>query len=68
MTNNVILKIDQKSFEKIAPHIRSKFTILKVEPDDYELHREDETFVQLNRAYKKVSKELRDYLFNKRHK
>ncbi len=68
MLSDVILKIEKKEFETIPSEIRVKFKILKVEPQDYELHWNDETFVELNREYKKSSKKLRNYLFNKRNK
>tara|TARA_R110000822_G_scaffold23308_5_gene72253 strand:- start:209 stop:415 length:207 start_codon:yes stop_codon:yes gene_type:complete len=68
MKSDVILKIEQSKFETIAPEIRGKFQVLKVEPQDYDEHKDDEVFISLQKQYKKSSKELRDYLFNKRNK
>ncbi len=63
----MILKIEESAFETIPPNYRRMFQILKIEPQDFEQHRNDEHFVILNREYKKASKKLRDYLFQKRN-
>jgi len=44
------------------------FDVLKAEPDDDELFENDEHYKKLLSAYRKASKELRDYKFDKRHK
>ena len=68
MDNNVIAKISEKDFAKLSEEDRAMFTILKVEPDDYDLHKGDPYFESLSSQYRKASKNLRDYLYEKRNK
>lgn len=64
----LFLEIREREFEKIDSSIREKFSIVKVEPDDYEeLFQNDPTHSVLMKNYRKASKELRDYKFDKRH-
>ncbi len=67
-SSKLFLEIREREFEQIDSSIREKFSIMKVEPDDYEeLFKNDPTHSALMKNYKKASKELRDYKFDKRH-
>ena len=65
--NTLFLKIGEDAFSKIPQKIRIAFEVLKVEPNDKELFEGDEHYSKLMKAYRKSSKELRDYQFDKRH-
>jgi hypothetical protein len=66
-TNNLILKIGEESFSKLPQDVRLYFEVLKVEPEDKELFDGDERYSNLMREYRKSSKQLTEYKFNKRH-
>jgi hypothetical protein len=65
--NNLILKIGEESFSSLPQDIRLYFEVLKVEPNDKELFEDDEQYSELMRDYRKKSKQLTEYKFNKRH-
>jgi len=67
MKSDVILKIEKEIFETIPAETRRMFQILKVEPQDFDQHRNDKNFISLNADYKRASKKLTDYLFEKRN-
>ena len=66
--NNLFIKISEESFAQVPHEFRQYFDVLKAEPDDDELFENDEHYRKLVSAYRKASKELRDYKFDKRHK
>ena len=65
--NSIILKIGEHDFSNIPHKIRKSFEVLKVEPNDKELFEGDARYSELMTKYRKASKELRDYKFNKRN-
>ena len=65
--NSIILKIGEDAFSNIPQEIRKSFEVLKVEPNDKELFEGDARYSELMRTYRKASKELTDYKFNKRN-
>jgi len=66
--NNLFIKITEEQFAQVPQEFRQYFEVLKAEPDDDELFEGDEHYRKLVSAYRKASKELRDYKFDKRHK
>jgi len=66
--NNLFIKITEEQFAQVPQEFRQFFEVLKAEPDDDELFEGDEHYRKLVSAYRKASKELRDYKFDKRHK
>ena len=65
---NLFIKITEEQFAQVPPDFRKYFEVLKAEPDDDELFEGDEHYKKLVSAYRKASKELRDYKYDKRHK
>lgn len=68
LSNSILLKINQEQFELIPQQYRLLFEVMKVEPNDAELFENDTHYSKLMKEYRKASKELRDYKFNKRNK
>ena len=66
--NNLFIKISENQFAQVPQEFRQFFEVLKAEPDDDELFEGDEYYKKLVSTYRKASKELRDYKFDKRHK
>ena len=66
--NNLFIKISENQFAEVPQEFRQFFEVLKAEPDDDELFENDEHYRKLVSTYRKASKELRDYKFDKRHK
>ena len=66
--NNLFIKITEEQFAQVPQEFRQYFEVLKAEPDDDELFEGDENYKKLVSIYRKASKELRDYKFDKRHK
>ena len=66
--NNLFIKITEEQFAQVPQEFRQHFDVLKAEPDDDGLFEGDEHYRKLVSAYRKASKELRDYKFDKRHK
>lgn len=67
-SSRMFLEIREDAFITLNDEDRKRFNILKIEPDDEDLFAGDEDYARLIRDYKKASKALRDYKFNKRHK
>ncbi len=68
LSNILLLKINQSKFESIPQKYRLLFDLLKAEPEDDDLFKDDELYIGLMKKYRKASKELRDYKFDKRNK
>ena len=66
-SNKLFLTISEDAFSNIPQEIRKSFEVLKVEPNDKDLFKDDSHYSQLMKDYKKASKELRDYQYNIRH-
>lgn len=67
LTSSIILKIGEDTFSNIPQEIRESFEVLKVEPNDKELFENDAEYSKLMKEYRRASKDLRDYKFNKRN-
>lgn len=65
--STLFLKIGEDKFADIPSEYRKLFDLLKCEPNDLERFDNDDHYKALNKEYRKVSKELRDYKYNVRN-
>ena len=66
-SSHLFLKIREANYELIPEQYREQFELLTVEPDDLSDYKDDIEYNRLAKNKRKASKELRDYLYNKRH-
>lgn len=67
MSSKLFLQIGEQEFSQLDKDVRSCFKVLKCEPDDQYIFDGDSHYSELIRTYKKASKKLTEYKFNKRH-
>jgi len=67
MSSKLFLQIGEQEFSQLPKDVRACFMLLKCEPDDKYLFDGDSHYSELIRSYKKASKKLTEYKFNKRH-
>ncbi len=59
----------EEIFSKINSEVRMQFSNVEVkEVNEWETHKNDPVYLQLYKAKKKASENLRNYLYDKRHK
>ena len=68
MKTDVICTIEQEDFATVPAEYRAKFGVIKIEPDDRHLYKDDEEYKTLRYNYMKASKALRDFLYEQRNK
>jgi len=64
----IILKTSFELWEKLDPQFREMFEVLRVEPDDYDKMKGDETYQELYSEYRKTKKKLDNFKFDFRNK
>lgn len=63
------LRMKEEDFNGLPPETRRLFTYVEiVERNEYQTHKDDPNYRKLRKAKKKASDNLKEYLFNKRHK
>lgn len=68
-SKELFLRMRMQDYESLHPETRSKFTYTEVrEADEYQNHKDDPNYLALYKAKRKASKDVQEYLFNKRHK
>lgn len=68
-TKEWFCRISESVYNEIPSELRMRFdsaTILEV--NEYEIHKNDPHYLSLYKAEKKAKDNLRNYLFDKRHK
>jgi len=65
----VICTMSEEDYKTLPHLVRSNLLYVEFkEEDEYNTHKDDKTYLELKKQAKKAKKELRDYLFEKRHK
>jgi hypothetical protein len=65
----MFLRMREDDFNSLTPAQREIFTYVEVrEADEYENNKNDPNYMALHKAKRKATKEVQEYLFNKRHK
>lgn len=67
-SNIIFLKTSFELWEKLDPQFREMFEVMRVEPDDYEEMKEDETYQELYSAQRKTKNELDQWKWKFRNK
>lgn len=68
-SGEMFLKMREDDFNRLSYETRSMFTYIeKVEANEYETHKSDPNYIALYKEQKKAKDNLKNYLFNKRHK
>jgi hypothetical protein len=67
-TGEMFLRMREVDFNEMTEQQREVFTYVeKFEVNEYELHKEDPLYIALYKAKSKASKQLKAYLFDRRH-
>lgn len=67
-SKEMFLRMRQADYNNLPGDIRELFTYTEVrEENEYQTHKDDPVYREFYKAKKKASKELQDYLFDKRH-
>jgi hypothetical protein len=65
----MFLRMREEDFNILTPAQREIFTYVEVrEANEYENNKNDPNYLSLHKAKRKATKEVQEYLFNKRHK
>jgi len=64
----MFLRMREADFNELTEKQREVFTYVeKFEVNEYELHKEDPLYIALYKAKSKATKQLKAYLFDRRH-
>lgn len=67
-TGEMFLRMREADYNELTEQQRSVFTYVeKFEVNEYELHKDDPLYIALYKAKSKASKQLKAYLFDRRH-
>jgi hypothetical protein len=65
----MFLRMREDDFNILTPGQREIFTYVEVrEANEYENNKSDSNYITLHKAKRKATKDVQEYLFNKRHK
>ena len=66
-TKKYLIQMREKEYISINEDTRHRFISEKVIYDDYDVYKDNDTFIQLYKEKKKATKNLDDWKFNQRH-
>jgi hypothetical protein len=68
-SKELFLRMREEDFKYLTPAQRNIFTYVEVrEANEYENNKNDPNYITLHKAKRKATKDVQEYLFNKRHK
>lgn len=67
-SKEMFLRMREADYYNLPTDVRELFTYIEVrESNEYETHKDDPIYKALHKAKRKASKEVQDYLYDKRH-
>lgn len=59
------LRVKEEEYFELPGHLRQRTTVYH---NDYELYKDDPTFIKLNKTYRDAKKALENWKYDQRHK